>query len=153
MGKNTQNILYALGTAVLVAAIALFFRFVVWGEPEVAPAPQKAAEEAAPSEKTPSVLQQSHEDFSKFMISYLPRTMCQKDRFFRKCYLVTREICLETARKVTEECLRSQAPKMGKVIKAGVDVEYWQTMTGRCAGGFYNRDLADHLKEEDHCLR
>ena len=95
-------------------------------------------------------LEQSRNDFSTFTTRYLSQSMCQEDNYFRQCYLVTEEICLEAAKQAVHDCIDIQADKMGKVIKAD-DVQYWQQITGRCAGGIYDKKMHGYFKDEASC--
>ncbi|MCA8837759.1 MAG: hypothetical protein K0U66_11105 [Gammaproteobacteria bacterium] len=143
------NIILLLGVVALIAA-GSYWRFVGSGAAQdttapVAPAPPVVAK--------PNIHMQSRNDFSAFLREYLPRSMCKDDTYFRRCYLVSQEMCLTSAEIATRECLDGQAKQMGEVIRAGEDVRYWQTLTGQCAGKFYDRQLAQYIKKEEDCLR
>ncbi len=147
MSKKTIILLLCVG--VLIAA-GSYWRFVGFG---AGPDSTATAVQAPAVVAKPSIHMQSRGDFNVFIREYLPRSMCKTDTFFRRCYLVSEEICLANAEEATRECLDSQARKMGEVIRAGKDVRYWQTLTGRCAGKFYDRKMAQYIKKEEDCLR
>lgn len=85
------------------------------------------------------------------MSTALPNAFCQPQQFFRQCFDISEAQCVETATKVTRQCLQQFSAQFPQVFKQPDDGTYWGTKVGECAGEAYQTTLSKEFKNTAKC--
>lgn len=80
------------------------------------------------------------------MTTALPPAMCQGEQYFRQCFDVTEERCLEAMKLSTKTCVEQHELRIPEVLIQPRDGTTWGTVVGSCTGASYETTLATQKK-------
>lgn len=85
------------------------------------------------------------------MKSALPKTFCESIHFFRQCFEVNEEQCIETASLATKICLHQYINQIPDALNQPKDGAKWANIIGQCAGENYRQTLKRKFKDTAEC--
>jgi hypothetical protein len=85
------------------------------------------------------------------MKTALPKAFCEQKQYFRQCFKVTEQECLNTAAAMTNMCLNKKAPEMPDILVQPKDGSDWGGKVGECTGESYESALLDKRINSDRC--
>ncbi|MFO8155519.1 MAG: hypothetical protein ACQERR_01280 [Pseudomonadota bacterium] len=85
------------------------------------------------------------------MIDALPEHFCADGTYFRECFRVDRERCLDVARESVRECLRERGEEIPERLLLPREGREWGAIIGRCAGRVHEETLADERRLTSSC--
>jgi hypothetical protein len=77
------------------------------------------------------------------MQTQLPQAFCRDGEYFRKCFKVSAEQCLDAASKATKTCIGKLSEGMPAEFHQPGDGTEWGRKLGDCAGTDYEKSLHD----------
>lgn len=72
--------------------------------------------------------------WSDMMVTALPTIYCRPEGFFRSCFTLDENACLDHAMRATKSCLLKIGPDLPATLKQPEDGRAWGTKVGECAG-------------------
>ena len=85
------------------------------------------------------------------MRTALPRTFCQSMEFFRECFDVNEDQCIEAASLATKICLHKYINQIPDSLIQPKDGAKWGNIIGQCAGENYHQTLSRMFKNTKEC--
>jgi hypothetical protein len=85
------------------------------------------------------------------MKTRLPNAFCGESQYFRKCFNVTEDQCIEVSLRATAICMQSIADQMPAELHQPVDGTNWGSKLGKCAGEGYEASLAKSKIDSADC--
>ena len=85
------------------------------------------------------------------MKTALPTTFCQSMHFFRQCFDVNEDQCIETAALATKICLHKYINQIPDILNQPKDGAKWGNIIGQCAGENYHATLSRKFKDTKEC--
>ena len=92
----------------------------------------------------------SKSDWITYVQKALPGVICQSDQYFRQCFNVSDNNCLQVARKASLDCLSNEAPNIPKILDFIVG-EQWGNIIETCVGGEYEERFSDKKSKAPQC--
>jgi len=81
----------------------------------------------------------------------LPPAFCEEKQYFRQCFKVTQQECLDTTAAVTRQCINKKENDIPEVLVQPRDGSHWGGIVGECAGDAYEKKLLDRRIDSDRC--
>lgn len=85
------------------------------------------------------------------MKTALPATFCQSMHFFRQCFDINEDQCIETASLATKICLHKYVNQIPDTLNQPKDGAKWSNIVGQCAGENYYATLSRIYKDTKEC--
>jgi len=85
------------------------------------------------------------------MKSELPKTFCQSMEFFRECFDVSEDQCIEAASLATKICMHQYINQIPDTLVQPKDGAKWSNIIGQCAGENYHQTLNRMFKNTKEC--
>ncbi len=85
------------------------------------------------------------------MSTALPTAFCNSDQYFRKCFKISQQQCIETATSATQVCLNKYSKDIPKTLIQPKDGTHWGTLVGRCAGEAFEVSLLKKRIHNENC--
>jgi len=85
------------------------------------------------------------------MKTELPNTFCQSMEFFRECFDVSEDQCIEAASLATKICLHQYINQIPDTLVQPKDGAKWGNIVGQCAGENYHQTLSRMFKNTKEC--
>ncbi len=85
------------------------------------------------------------------MVDVLPEHFCADGTYFRECFRVNRDRCLEVARESVRDCLREHADELPERLIMPYEGREWGATIGSCAGRAYEESLAEKRRLTRSC--
>lgn len=93
----------------------------------------------------------TREEWMDGMAGALPAVFCEPSMYFRQCFSVTEDECIEAALRATKVCLAKNREKIPPTLRQPDDGKIWGTVIGGCAGTTYEISLGDLKKNSPQC--
>ncbi len=90
----------------------------------------------------------SRMDWLVSTMTSLPTAMCQADQYFRQCFGVSEDKCMEVMRLATRSCLDEHEAELPIVFVLPRDGARWGTVVGSCAGSGYEVTLKGRRRND-----
>lgn len=85
------------------------------------------------------------------MTAILPASFCKPGMYFRECYDVTENECLETSMRATKTCLMKHRDEIPDPLVQPQEGTEWGTKVGSCAGSVYDVSLIQRRSSNEKC--
>ncbi|WP_455375469.1 hypothetical protein [Kaarinaea lacus] len=85
------------------------------------------------------------------MKTALPTAFCQSMHFFRQCFDVNEDQCIETASLATKICIHKYITQIPDTLNQPKDGAKWSNIIGQCVGENYFATLSRIYKESQEC--
>jgi len=85
------------------------------------------------------------------MKAALPNALCQSMEFFRKCFDVDEDQCIEAASLATRICIHKYVNQIPETLIQPKDGAKWANIIGQCAGENYHQTLGRLFKDNSEC--
>jgi hypothetical protein len=85
------------------------------------------------------------------MKTLLPNSFCSSKEYFRKCFNVTEDQCIEEAVRATKVCVLSITDQMPAELHLPDDGRNWGGKLGRCVGEAYEISLSKSRIQSGEC--
>ena len=85
------------------------------------------------------------------MKSELPTVFCHSMHFFRQCFDINEDQCIETASLSTRICLHKYITQIPDVLKQPNDGARWGNIVGQCAGENFHATMSRKYKDTKEC--
>ena len=85
------------------------------------------------------------------MRTALPDTFCQSMHFFRQCFDINEDQCIETASLATRICVHQYINQIPDTLNQPKDGAKWSNIIGQCAGENYFSTLSRIYKDTKEC--
>ncbi len=82
------------------------------------------------------------------MQSLLPTLFCKKSSFFRQCFMLGEDKCLEDALRAAKVCLLKFEGDIPAILQQPQDGAKWGEQVSRCAGGTLELSLTAENKKK-----
>ena len=92
----------------------------------------------------------SRDAWIESMKTALPTAFCQSHQYFRQCFQVTQQECVDTASAAALSCLERNKSQMPAVFTRE-DGRQWGGVVGGCAGSAYELTLSKKRISSDLC--
>lgn len=93
----------------------------------------------------------SKEIWVNTMKTALPNAFCQKLEFFRECFDVNEDQCIEAAALATRICLHKYINQIPDTLIQPKDGAKWGNVIGQCAGENFHQTLGRLFKNTKEC--
>ena len=91
------------------------------------------------------------QEWTAHMQKALPNAFCEENQYFRQCFKVTQQECLDAASTITRQCLDKNKDDMPEILVQPRDGSHWGGIVGACAGDAYDARLLDKRISSDKC--
>ena len=81
----------------------------------------------------------------------ISRSFCDQSSYFRQCFLIDDNSCLNYSKAVVAYCMDEYRPQMPKILDIPYHDNKFRPWIGACAGNRYQAQLSDYLKNEESC--
>lgn len=95
--------------------------------------------------------QTERQEWMDFMLTVLPSAFCDSRQYFRQCFDISADLCVDTARVATRNCLSQYEGRLPAVLQQPRDGQRWGEQIGQCAGLSFETALSDRLKNTALC--
>lgn len=85
------------------------------------------------------------------MRTVLPTYLCREHQYFRQCFSVNAETCVNTMRLATLACIPKFEGGMPATFHQPADGKKWGEKVGSCAGAAYETTLLSSRKNNPRC--
>jgi hypothetical protein len=85
------------------------------------------------------------------MKTALPTTFCQSMHFFRQCFDINEDQCIETASLATKICLHKYITQIPDTLDQPKEGAKWSNIIGQCVGENYYATLSRIYKDTKEC--
>jgi len=93
----------------------------------------------------------SKKEWIDYMQEALPKAFCDDKQYFRQCFKVMKQECMNTARAATRMCLNSKAAEIPEILVQPRDGSHWSSKVGECAGDAYENAIIDKRINSAKC--
>lgn len=101
-----------------------------------------ACTKTAPEEEVPK------NRWMEQMVTVLPTILCRPEGFFRSCYPLSEDQCLEIGVRTTKACLLKLSTEFPAALKQPNEGEKWGKVVGSCTGETMEASLPAEEKKK-----
>ncbi len=87
----------------------------------------------------------------KGMMRALPAAFCKDKMYFRQCFEVSQQDCIDVAALATESCLEQISSKLPEILVQPKDGAKFGRTVGGCAGQKYEQALKSRFTDTARC--
>lgn len=110
--------------------------------------PESNTSGPAPGNATLTVTQ---EQWIEGMKGALPVALCKKEGYFRQCFDISADVCIDRVNLALLTCLEQVAQQLPAVLKQPEDGRQWGSVVGSCVGQAFETSLyAENLARTDN---
>lgn len=92
----------------------------------------------------------TQERWISIMIRNLPKVFCAKDQFYRVCYDVSQEDCLDAVAQATADCIDENLSLLPEAF-AYKDIRHWGPVIENCIDKDYIETYVDFYVDSEEC--
>jgi len=89
--------------------------------------------------------------FMEVMKTALPSAFCKDKMYFRQCFKITEDECIQEALRDTKICLTSEAGKLPDILNQPQDGQKYGREIGSCAGATFSTTLGGKKIDSPLC--
>lgn len=85
------------------------------------------------------------------MKTLIPNSFCAEKQYFRTCFKVTEDQCIQESARATKVCISTLADQMPAELHQPDDGKAWGTKLGQCVGQAYEISLMKSKIDSPEC--
>jgi hypothetical protein len=90
---------------------------------------------AAPEAKAPAANLVPRDEWMESLVTVLPSVFCAREGYFRSCFKLSEDQCLEQGVRATKSCLIKIKDELPAQLKQPDEGRAWGQKAGACSGG------------------